>query len=167
MGWTLKQAKEHGVGHLHPAMNRGRSVERELLDRLEAAGKPPTEAPDDGMTKLERSFADMLGRSGEGTTWWREPMKLRLAGNTFYTPDFFVADLYFGRPARLDYAFVEVKGFMRDDSAVKLKVAASMYPVFRWLLVVRDGRHGWSVREVGRNGIGREPIIVPWINGTS
>jgi hypothetical protein len=67
-----------------------------------------------------------------------------------------------GLPSRL--VFVETKGFMRDDAAVKLKVAASMYPAFGWLLVTRD-KWGWEVREVAAGGIGREPIIVPWING--
>ena len=61
---------------------------------------------------------------------------------------------------------VEIKGFMRDDAAVKIKVAAELYPCFRWLLVYRAGRHGWDVRNVTHTGIGTSPIHVPWIEGS-
>jgi hypothetical protein len=165
MGLTYDQAKSLGIGHLHPAASGGKSRERELLDGL-GPGPTPSEAPSDGMNRTERSFAETLGAAGKGFTWWREPVKLRLAGRTWYTPDFLVADFVWDPMCRSNaFTFVEVKGFMRDDAAVKLKVAARAYPCFRWLLVVRDGRHGWAVREVtAHGGIGRDPIHVPWIH---
>lgn len=135
---------------------------------MAAARQPGTKG--DGMNKTERAFAAMLGASQADRLirrWWREPTKFWLAGNTTYRPDFLVV------PVEVDMldvagnrlAFCELKGFMRDDAAVKLKVAAAMYPCFRWLLVTRDGRHGWSVRDVTATGIGREPVQVDWIRG--
>ncbi len=156
MGLTYEQAKSIGLGHLHPAASGGGSKERELLGRPE---KRPSK-PADGMNKTERAFDAMLCQArlaGLIRGWWREPTKFRLAGNTSYAPDFLV----WTTPAHLN--FIEIKGFMRDDAAVKLKVAADQYPCFRWLLVVRDGRHGWEVREVTRNGIARATTNVEWI----
>jgi hypothetical protein len=147
---------------LHPSVSGGRSKERELLDRLDP--KPPSQAPRDGMNKTERAFAaDVLDAAcarHEIARWWREPVKLRLAGRTFYTPDFLVMmpddRLVFG----------ETKGRMREDAAVKIKVATELYPCFGWLLVYREGRHGWRVHRVTAAGIGIDPIEVPWIHGS-
>jgi hypothetical protein len=121
------------------------------------------EANNDGMNKTERAFAEMLGNSVHVARWMREPIKVRLAGRTWYTPDFGV----WPDPGIQEYKFtlVEVKGFMRDDAAVKIKVAASLYPEWRWLLVRRAGRHGWLGREVTSRGIGTVPVQIPWILG--
>ncbi|WLT04997.1 DUF1064 domain-containing protein [Snodgrassella alvi] len=57
-------------------------------------------------------------------SWYRfEGVKLRLADNTFYTPDYCVM--------RSDGTMEmhEVKGFWQDDTRVKIKVAADMYPL--------------------------------------
>lgn len=69
-----------------------------------------------------------------------EGIKLRLADRTFYTPDFMVV--------RADdvIEFHEVKGFMREDAAVKIKVAAEIYP-FPFKLV-RKVKGKWEVEEV-------------------
>jgi len=161
MGLSYSDAVKLGMGHLHPAVCGGKSKERELLDRL-AIPVLQSHTPNDGMNKLERDFAGRLQSSHLIRQWAREPMTFRLAGRTRYTPDFGV----WPHPAS-DWRFTlcEVKGFMRDDASVKIKVAADLFPQFRWLLVYRDGRHSWEVRNVDRNGIGREPITVPWING--
>ena len=57
-----------------------------------------------------------------------ESIKLRLADNTTYTPDYFI--VYKDR-----LAFHEVKGFWRDDARVKYKVARAMFPWFEWKVV--------------------------------
>lgn len=55
--------------------------------------------------------------------WFKfEGIKLRLADNTFYTPDFAVM------LADGSMELHEVKGFWTDDARVKTKVAASLYP---------------------------------------
>jgi hypothetical protein len=76
--------------------------------------------------------------------WYRfEGVKLRLADNTFYTPDFAVM------LANGHVELHEVKGFWADDARVKIKVAADQYP-FRFIAVTarpkRDGG-GWKVEE--------------------
>lgn len=83
------------------------------------------------MNKTEIRYAAVLEglkRAGQ-ILWYRfEGMKLRLADNTFYTPDFAVM--------RDDNVIEchEVKGFWMDDARVKIKVAAEMYP-FRFYAV--------------------------------
>ncbi len=42
----------------------------------------------------------------------------------------------------------EVKGFMRDDAAVKLKVAAKMHPWWTFRLV-KKSKKGWDIKLVG------------------
>ena len=77
--------------------------------------------------------------------WYKfEGVKLRLADNTFYTPDFAVM-LKQSREIQMH----EVKGHWQDDARVKIKVAADMYP-FRFIAVTprrkRDGG-GWNTEE--------------------
>ena len=95
------------------------------------------------MNRLEQSYADyleLLKKAQLIVDWRYEVMKLRLAHKTFYTPDFLVI--------RKDcMEFHETKGFMRDDAAVKLKVAAQTFPWFRFLLVKKEGP-GWNISEI-------------------
>lgn len=176
MSLTLDDCRRLGIPlELHPAYS-GRSDASILRERFGVEAMPGQEPqrlgglpldrpkrskPEDGMNKTERSFRDTLegAKSRQLITWYgRESITFRLAGRTRYTPDFLVCG-DFGQVC------VEVKGYMRDDAAVKLKVAAEMYQHFGWLLVRRDGRHGWDVRKVTSRGIGTEPIRVAWIHG--
>ncbi len=164
MGLTLNQARSIGLGHLHPAAT-GRT-EAEVLRQfgVEPAVVPSKSTRHRGPTKLETAFMDVLeaAKTNHFIAGWRyEAVKLRLAGRTFYTPDFFI------EPWRLGERFlcVETKGpYAREDSLIKLKVAADLYSCFRWLLVIKESRHAWVVREVTRTGIGRDSIVVPWIS---
>lgn len=98
------------------------------------------------MNKTEAAYAALLEQqriAGE-VAWYRfEGLKLRLADNTFYSPDFAVM--------RADGLMEchEVKGFWRDDARAKIKIAADLYP-FRFLAVKKQTKKdggGWS-REV-------------------
>ena len=77
-------------------------------------------------------------------SWYRfEGVKLRLADNTFYTPDYCVM--------RSDGTMEmhEVKGFWQDDARVKIKVAADMYPL-KFIAVKRRAKKnggGWNTEE--------------------
>ena len=77
-------------------------------------------------------------------SWYRfEGVKLRLADNTFYTPDYCVM--------RSDGTMEmhEVKGFWQEDARVKIKVAADMYPL-KFIAVKRQAKKnggGWSIEE--------------------
>lgn len=98
------------------------------------------------MNKTEQAYADHLARlqhAGE-ILWFKfEGVKLRLADNTFYSPDFAVM-MSDGR-----IQIHEVKGFWQDDARVKIKVAADLYP-FEFVAVKakakKDGG-GWSREE--------------------
>ena len=91
------------------------------------------------MNKTEKAYADhlaLLQRAGE-LLWFRfEGVKLRLADNTFYTPDFAVL------AADGVMELHEVKGFWQDDARAKIKIAADQYP-FRFIAVrVRPKKDG-------------------------
>ncbi len=98
------------------------------------------------MNQSESAYAQVLElrrRAGE-VAWFKfEGIKLRLADNTFYTPDFAVM------LAAGELELHEVKGFWGDDDRAKIKIAAALYPM-RFLAVTkalkRDGG-GWAVEE--------------------
>jgi hypothetical protein len=96
------------------------------------------------MNKTEAAYSqhlDALKFSGQ-VAWFKfEGVKLRLADNTFYTPDFAVM--------RSDglMEMHEVKGFWQDDARAKIKIAADLYP-FRFLAVKAQAKKnggGWDV----------------------
>jgi hypothetical protein len=99
--------------------------------------------PKGTMNKTEAAYAAELERrkqAGE-VLWFRfEGVKLRLADNTFYTPDFFVM------LASGQLEAHEVKGHWEDDARVKTKVAADQYP-FQFIgvkAVAKKDGGGWS-----------------------
>lgn len=100
--------------------------------------------PAGAMNRTEAAYAahlELLKASGD-VLWWKfEGVKLRLAHNTFYTCDFIVLK-------RDGYVCMdEIKGFMTDDAAVKIKVAASLYP-FQFRIIRKKGGM-WSIQNVG------------------
>lgn len=94
------------------------------------------------LNKTELAYSALLEqrkRDGE-VAWFRfEGCKFRLAGNTFYTPDFTVM------LASGELECHEVKGFWQDDARAKIKIAADLYPM-RFIAVI--GKHrkktGWT-----------------------
>lgn len=77
------------------------------------------------MNRSEARYALHLTRMKNAghILWYRfEGLKLRLADNTFYTPDFAVL------AADGVMECHEIKGFWQDDARVKIKVAADLYP---------------------------------------
>lgn len=98
------------------------------------------------MNKTETAYAERLrAQQAAGEIQWHrfEGLKLRLADNTFYTPDFAVM------AADGVMECHEVKGYWQDDARAKIKIAAAQYP-FRFIAVKvkakRDGG-GWVVEE--------------------
>lgn len=88
--------------------------------------------PQGHQNKTEAAYEDRVLKpamqAGE-IAWYRfEGIKLRLADNTFYTPDFAVLR----RNGEIEIH--EVKGFWTDDARVKIKVAAAQYP-FQFIAV--------------------------------
>ena len=98
------------------------------------------------MNKTEEAYArDLENKKFAGEILWYkfEGLKLRLADNTFYTPDFVVLN------AKSELECHEVKGFWQDDARAKIKIAADIYP-FRFVAVkVRAKKNGggWEEEE--------------------
>lgn len=116
----------------------GHRVKNKLLalGRLRVGERNKTEAAYEERLKL-------LQQSGE-VLWFKfEGIKLRLADNTNYTPDFAVMQ----KSGQIEMH--EVKGFWRDDARAKIKIAADLYP-FRFLAVKAKPKKeggGWDVEE--------------------
>lgn len=105
----------------------------------------------EGMNRTEAAYSlEVLGprlNSGEILWWAYQPMKFRLADGATYEPDFVV------QLADGTLEVHEVKGWrFEDDALVKIKVAASLYPMFIWRAFTsrakRDGG-GWTERVFG------------------
>ncbi|EPM0510234.1 DUF1064 domain-containing protein [Pseudomonas putida] len=98
------------------------------------------------MNKTEAAYEEYLkDRQFVGhIAWYKfEGIKLRLADNTFYTPDFAVM------LANGEMQLHEVKGFWTDDAKVKTKIAANMYP-FKIIAVTAKTKKaggGWAYQE--------------------
>lgn len=104
------------------------------LGRLKAGQQNKTESAYEATLKARQAAGEIA--------WYRfEGLKLRLADNTFYTPDYAVM-LSCGQ-----MECHEVKGRWMDDARAKIKIAADQYP-FRFLAVraktKKDGG-GWDV----------------------
>lgn len=97
-----------------------------------------------GMNNTERAYSVLLEakrRRGEIVRWDYEPIKMRLADNTYLTPDFRVIC------ADGEEQFHETKGgFVREDAWIKLKLAAELHP-YRFLMAqLRKG--AWTITTV-------------------
>ncbi|KIQ21560.1 DUF1064 domain-containing protein [Xanthomonas campestris] len=110
--------------------------------KFQALGRLKTGA----LNKTEQAYAahlELLRAAGQ-IVWHRfEGVKLRLADNTFYTPDFAVM------AADGVLEMHEVKGFWTDDARVKIKVAADQYP-FRFVAFKAQAKKhggGWQREE--------------------
>ena len=132
MGWTEEQYREY----IDNLKSRGAVSVLKEAPKLAKIPRPR-------MNRWEEAYgAELLVKQAAGEIEWFgfEPIKLRLADATFYTPDFAVI-----QGGRL--CFIEIKGFIRDDAMVKFKVAAEMFPfMFLMLRKIRqsDGG-GWEV----------------------
>jgi hypothetical protein len=96
--------------------------------------------PKGKMNKTEEAYAaylELLKRAGEIQWYGFEAVKLRLADKTFYDTDFLV--LSQDRTIEIH----EVKGFWQDDARVKIKVAASQFPFFKFSAFKKKGS-GWE-----------------------
>jgi hypothetical protein len=107
-----------------------------------ALGRKPKSQGDRGMNKTEREWSVMLEArrvAGELLYWSYEPIKVRMADNTFYTPDFLVV------LASGAMELHEVKGaFVMDDARLKFKLVAEHFPAaLVWAQKVKGG--AWKV----------------------
>ena len=82
------------------------------------------------MNKLETRYSEYLEDlrlKGEILRWDYEPVKLRLAKGTYYTPDFRVQK----NDGTIEYH--ETKGFWRTTGRVKIKCASETHNIYRFV----------------------------------
>lgn len=105
-------------------------------------GRPRHEAGVmNGMEKKYAAYLELRRIAGEILEWRFEPLKLRLAPKTYYTPDF----LLLMPDGRIELH--ETKGFMEEDANVKIKVAREMFSsIFTIVLVRLDKNKNWTLK---------------------
>ena len=129
---------------------RNMGIPDDLIANATVDGKPvpvvdEPKVATERMNKTEGLYAielDWQKREGLVATWKFEAVKFRLAKATFYTPDFLVV---FGTG---QICFDEVKGYERDDAVVKFKLAAELFPFWRFRMVKRIKRHWVFTRDL-------------------
>ena len=104
-----------------------------------------------GMNKLEQRYAELLDAqklTGEIIEYVYEGIKLRLADNTFYTPDFVVITNEYVTLVEIKARWKSASGasvtHWEDDARVKYKIAAERYWWFRFAHAYCDKDHGWQ-----------------------
>lgn len=104
--------------------------------RLRQSSKAPN--------KTELAFAAHVRACYPDAVIYEQQVTLVLANGLRYTPDLFFP----GKGARP--AFYEVKGFMRDDAAAKIKMAAQVHRWADFFLVTKQGRTcgGWDIQVI-------------------
>ncbi len=137
---TLKVAGQSPVSlasikSVPAAINKG----SESMRNLQALGRMKTGK----MNKTEIAYSQYLeGLKAYGEIVWYkfEAIKLRLADNTHYTPDFFIM------LANGQLECREVKGYWLDDARAKIKMASEIFP-FRFIAVQKKSNKqggGWK-----------------------
>lgn len=116
------------------AMSCGEAVEV-VVQKVEKVGR--AQHTQGKMNGLEKKYAQHLEERKlcrEIVDYRFEPMKLRLAPSTFLDMDFLVvlADTRF-EALPLVVELHETKGHWEDDARVKIKVAATMFPWWRFV----------------------------------
>lgn len=90
------------------------------------------------LNRLERAYYDKLHADGHGWVGV-QCITLKLADDCRYTPDLWTFCNGF--------CAWECKGFRREDSWIKLKVAARMYPMISFVLVEKT-KSGWHLTAI-------------------
>lgn len=114
------------------------------------------------MNRNETAYADHLRQLmlvGEIRWFDFECMKLRLADNTFYTPDFTVLNNLdeleqhevkgATKIKRADGSLVRYGAWSEEDANIKIKVAADQFP-FRFIRTFFVKGQGWQLEEISR-----------------
>lgn len=125
---------------------------RAYTERLADKGMPKPKGrvarrPPGELNQSELRYLKHLGRMkacGEIAEYWPHALKFRLADKTWYVPDVLVM----APDGQL--SLHELKGWMEDDAAVKLKVTSELYWIFPVRLVREKPKGIFTVTEVGR-----------------
>ena len=95
------------------------------------------------MNKTEERYAhqlELMKKSGLIIDWGFEKLRFRLANGAWFKPDFLI--VYSDR-----FEIHEIKGsHFREAGKVRLKIAAELFPWFRWK-VVRYENKVWNFED--------------------
>ncbi len=139
-------------------------LERQLLAPLidrQPFERPKKKQQGRGENQLEQDFAWHLSiQKSERKIFncWAKPMVLAIGPTMTFEPDFMVDD------GNNWIWLIDTKGpFSREDSRIKIKIAAERYPMWNFLIVTRpDGQ--WKAKEVtAEKGISRRFIDLLWL----
>lgn len=107
------------------------TIEESLIPKASVSCKPTTD--ESKLNKWEAQWLAVL-RSRYFAWIGIQSVTLKLADDCRYTPDFWTL----GVGGKL--IAWEVKGFMREDAKIKIKVAARIFSWVQFVLVTRDGK---------------------------
>ena len=145
----VKAQLARGVMTRTEAIERDRQAVQAVMDKP-AKKKPAAPSRMNGEETAYARQLDIMKRMGLITDYKFEPVRLRLADATTYTPDFMVVTKTGG------VAFYEVKAYWksarrvgwREDARVKIKVAQEMYPHWSFVATWRRDGH-WEEERFG------------------
>lgn len=105
-----------------------------------------------GLNKTEAAFQDHLKAQYPKEEIHAQSVTFKIGNGVRYTPDFVTFVRWEDQEAdECHCSAYEVKGFMRDDAAVKIKVAAHAYPRVAFFLVTKRkaaAGGGWSIQRI-------------------
>lgn len=147
-----RQLQMAAAGQLSPRKRidakEARDIAIDVLRRAETERLPAAKKIR-GMNRTETEFSEQIEarkQIGEVAWWAYEAVTLKLGHDCRYTPDFCIVNVQGW------IEFVEVKGpFVRDDSMVKLRVAARTFPWARFKLAQKSSKKdggGWTVKDI-------------------
>lgn len=92
--------------------------------------------------RFEQDYLKPLTHIGTFKDYEYESVKLKLGNGTYYTPDFCAWH------PNGSVTFFEVKGaYIRDKGAMTIKIAASKYPLFKFVLA-QYSKGQWTEQEM-------------------
>jgi len=115
-------------------------IPQEQPYRFPSGPKEPKDRRNQTEKRYEQEHLWPQYQRGEIWSYLFEPLKFRLAENTFYTPDYLVIK-------ETGFEIHEIKGgFEREDARVKWKAAAEKFPWFRFV-VARYEKKEWKIEK--------------------
>lgn len=141
--------------HLFGTTEQVQGVIRATVEAHCAAKKRIRQKDGDGLNKTERAFLAYLRATYPGDTHYSQAFSLRLGNGANYRPDFISVRIAIPESAAerivVRVRAWETKGFKREASAVRIKVAASLYPWIDFNLVTKQRKRegaGWSIQKI-------------------
>ena len=106
----------------------------------------PFNVVETGVPELQKALAE-----GRITEYEFEQVTLKIANGCRYTPDWVayahISTAPTSRLRALEFYEIKARKMIWDDAIVKLKVAATKYPYFKFYLCAW-GKSGWIIQEV-------------------